>query len=67
MKKVSANINVSRLVAQIMGLFVACALALFIPAGTFRWIAGWCFLILFFGFIVIISLWLLRHDHGLRC
>ena len=65
MKEVSANFNIKGLVAQILGLFIAFALALFLPAGTFRWVAGWCFLILFFGFVVIISLWLLKHDPGL--
>jgi protein-S-isoprenylcysteine O-methyltransferase Ste14 len=46
-------------------MFVAFALALFLPAGTFRWIPGWIFLILFFGFVVIISIWLLKHDPDL--
>jgi len=65
LKELSANFNIKGLIAQILGLFIAFALALFLPAGTFRWVAGWCFLILFFGFVVIISLWLLKHDPGL--
>src|SRR5512136_977125 len=65
LKEGAVNVNIKVLLAEIIGMFVACALALFIPAGTFRWVAGWCFLILFFGFVVIISLWLLKHDPGL--
>jgi len=53
------------LVVQIATLFLVFALALFLPAGTIAWLAGWCFLILFFGFVVAISLWLLRHNPGL--
>lgn len=53
------------LVVQIVGMFVVFALALFIPAGTIAWPAGWIFLVLFFGFVVAISVWLLRYDPGL--
>lgn len=59
------NVNIKNLVAEISGMFVAFALALFLPAGTFRWIPGWIFLILFFGFVVIMSMWLLKHDPDL--
>ena len=65
MKEEAVNVNIKMLLAEILGMFIAFALALFISAGTFRWIAGWCFLLLFFGFVVIISLWLLKHDPGL--
>ncbi|MDD1752808.1 MAG: isoprenylcysteine carboxylmethyltransferase family protein, partial [Methanotrichaceae archaeon] len=46
-------------------MFLIFALALFLAAGTIRWIAGWCFLVLFFGFTIVISLWLLSHNPGL--
>lgn len=59
------TINLHLLVVQIAGLFVAFALVLFIPAGTLAWAAGWTFLILFFGFVVATSIWLLRHSPGL--
>jgi protein-S-isoprenylcysteine O-methyltransferase Ste14 len=59
------RVNVGRLVASIAGLAVACALALFLPAGTLAWPAGWAFLVLFFGFVVALSLWLLRFDPDL--
>ncbi len=53
------------LAGQIVGLFVVFALALFLPAGTIAWPSGWIFLVLFFGFVVTISGWLLRHDPAL--
>ncbi|MDD1752351.1 MAG: hypothetical protein LUQ38_04595, partial [Methanotrichaceae archaeon] len=46
-------------------MFSVFALALFLAAGTIGWIAGWCFLVLFFGFTIVMSLWLLRHNPGL--
>jgi protein-S-isoprenylcysteine O-methyltransferase Ste14 len=57
--------NLKMLVAQIVGLFVVFALALFIPAGTLNWSAGWAFLILFFGFTVVLSYCLLKNNPGL--
>jgi protein-S-isoprenylcysteine O-methyltransferase Ste14 len=41
------------------------ALALFIPAGTVAWVAGWAYLILYCGFSVATVLWLLRYSPGL--
>ena len=58
-------VNLRLLTAEIVGMFVAFALALFLAAGTLAWPAGWAFLALFFGFVVAITLWLLRHDPGL--
>lgn len=59
------TVNVRVLVAQIVVMFLVFALALFLPAGTIAWPAGWVFLLLFFGFVVAISLWLLRYNPGL--
>jgi len=56
---------VKALAVQVSGMFVVFALVLFASAGTVRWPAGWCFLILFFGFVIALSLWLLRHNPGL--
>jgi len=53
------------LVAKVVGLFVVFALALFLPAGTITWFAAWIFLVLFFSFVVALSLWLIRHNPGL--
>jgi protein-S-isoprenylcysteine O-methyltransferase Ste14 len=59
------GVNIRMLVAQIVGMFIVFALALFVPAGTLVWPAGWAFLILFFGFTVAISYWLLKNNPGL--
>ncbi|MGA2939229.1 MAG: isoprenylcysteine carboxylmethyltransferase family protein [Syntrophobacteraceae bacterium] len=45
--------------------FPVMALALFVPAGTGAWTAGWVYLVLFALFSIVITLWLLRHDPGL--
>ncbi len=53
------------LAAKVIGLFVIFVLALFLPAGTIAWFAAWIFLILFFSFVVALSLWLIKHNPGL--
>ena len=53
------------IVGQTLGLFVVFALAMFLPAGTVVWLAGWVFLILFFGFFLGVNLWLFKHNPGL--
>lgn len=40
-------------------------LALFLAAGTIVWPSGWAFLVLFFGFTIALTRWLLRHNPGL--
>jgi protein-S-isoprenylcysteine O-methyltransferase Ste14 len=42
--------------------FLIIALALFIPAGTVIWLAGWVYLILFIGFGGVATWWLLRFN-----
>jgi protein-S-isoprenylcysteine O-methyltransferase Ste14 len=59
------TVNLKLLTVQIVGMFLVFALALFLGAGTVFWPAGWIFLLLFFGFTVTISQWLLRHNPGL--
>lgn len=59
------TVNLKLLTAQIAGMFVVFALVLFLAAGTVRWPAGWTFLLLFFGFTIAISRWLLVHNPGL--
>lgn len=59
------GVNIKALVGQIAAMFLVFALALFLPAGTIAWLPGWIFLVMFFGFVAAISLWLFRHDHGL--
>ncbi len=58
-------VNRRLLAIEIAGTFVVFALALFISAGTAAWPAGWAFLVLFLGFTVSISRWLLKHNPGL--
>ncbi len=45
--------------------FLVFAALLFGAAGTFKWIAGWVFMALFFIFALVISIMLLRHDPAL--
>ncbi len=59
------KVNLKLLTVEIVGMFVVFALVLFLAAGTAVWLAGWAFLILFFGFTLTLSLWLLRHNPGL--
>jgi len=59
------TVNLKLLTAQIVGMFVVFALVLFLAAGTVFWPAGWAFLVLFFGFTVALSRWLLRNNPGL--
>lgn len=51
--------------AEIVGTFVVFGLALFLAAGTIVWPSGWAFLVLFFGFTIALTRWLLRHNPGL--
>lgn len=59
------QVNVKQQVGQFAGFFVIFALALFLPAGTLAWLAGWLFLGLFFGFYLAVTIWLFRHNPGL--
>lgn len=58
-------VNLKLLAVQIIGMFVVFAASLFLAAGTVLWPAGWAFLMLFFGFTLALSLWLLKHNPGL--
>lgn len=59
------QINLKQLVAQTIGLIMLFSLALFLPAGTFTWNAGWIYLLLFFAFFIGVNAWLYRHNPGL--
>ena len=61
----SSNVNLRKPVVQFIGWLVAIGLALFLSAGTLRWIAGWCFLILYSSFGIIITIWMFRHSPDL--
>ncbi len=59
------SVNLKMLTIQIVGMFVVFALVLFLAAGTLFWPAGWTFLVLFFGFTIALSTWLVRHNPSL--
>jgi protein-S-isoprenylcysteine O-methyltransferase Ste14 len=59
------TVNIKMLVGELVIVFLVIALALFLPAGTIAWPAGWVCLVLFFGSSVAISLWLLKYNPGL--
>ena len=58
-------VRLKSIVAQTIGLFVILALALFVPAGTAGWAAGWVFWGLFLACFVGVTLWLGRHNPAL--
>jgi protein-S-isoprenylcysteine O-methyltransferase Ste14 len=59
------KVNVTLLVGQIVFLFALFAALLFGAAGTVNWLAGWAFLILFFGFVISLTWWLYRNNPAL--
>lgn len=59
------TVNIRMLIGQFVILFLVFVLALFLPAGTLVWPAGWILLILFFGFAIAISLWLFKYNPSL--
>src|SRR5215831_727322 len=46
-------------------LAIVMSVAVFLPAGTWRYLAGWVFLAVFFGCAFAITLYLMRHDPAL--
>jgi len=59
------KVHVGQLVANIAGMALVFGLALFLPAGTVAWPAAWVFLVLFLGFAVALSVWLIRFNPDL--
>jgi protein-S-isoprenylcysteine O-methyltransferase Ste14 len=59
------RVNVKLLARQTIGLLLLLLLALFLPAGTLAWLAGWVYIVLFFGFFLAMNTWLFRRDPGL--
>ena len=56
------QINVKLLIGQTVGLFALFAIALFLPANTLTWLAGWIYIVLFFGFFIGVNIWLFKHN-----
>ena len=44
---------------------VAMGLALFLSAGTVRWVHGWVYLLVFIGASLVVTLYLMKHDPAL--
>jgi protein-S-isoprenylcysteine O-methyltransferase Ste14 len=59
------QLDLKPLVTQSLVFFGIFALALFLPAETITWLAGWIFLALFFSFFVATNLWLAQNNPGL--
>jgi protein-S-isoprenylcysteine O-methyltransferase Ste14 len=60
-----ARVNLAKLVVQTAVTQLVLGLALFLPAGTLRWPAGWIFIGLMLGISVVESVWLIRYNPGL--
>ncbi len=56
------RVNLVKLAVQTIVTMGVIALALFLPAGTFAWPAGWVFFGLMFGLSTVESAWLVRHN-----
>jgi protein-S-isoprenylcysteine O-methyltransferase Ste14 len=63
--RTSDTVNLKKLTIAYVVLLAVFALALFGGAGTVFWLAGWAFMVLFFGANATLARWLLRHDPGL--
>ena len=59
------RVRLPLLIAQVAGMFCVFAAILFTAAGTIAWLAGWAFLALFFGFVIALSVWLIRYNPSL--
>jgi protein-S-isoprenylcysteine O-methyltransferase Ste14 len=59
------RVNLKALAAQTVWLVFMIAIPLFGAAGTLAWPAGWAFLLLFFGFVAAITIWLYRTNPAL--
>jgi protein-S-isoprenylcysteine O-methyltransferase Ste14 len=58
------NIKAKVFIAEVIE-YPVIALALFLPAGSFAWVAGWVWLGVMFGCSTILVFWLLEHCPGL--
>src|ERR1700686_2972528 len=59
------KVNLKVLAGQLVYLFLFFTLPMFLAAGTIAWLSGWIFLVLFFSFVLAITLWLFRHNPDL--
>src|SRR5262249_47149156 len=59
------RVNIRQLVVNTSAMMIAIGVALFLPAGTLGWPAGWIFFLVMLGFGAAMSLWLLRFNPDL--
>src|SRR5215213_11503904 len=59
------KVNVTALIMRIILLAVGFGLVLFLSAGTLAWRAAWAYLVLLFGFVIGITVWLSRFNPDL--
>jgi len=59
------RVKLGQLVVNLVVMMVVFIIALFLPAGTLAWTAGWIYLLLMFGFSIAISFWLMRFNPDL--
>jgi protein-S-isoprenylcysteine O-methyltransferase Ste14 len=62
---VAAPLTPGRLVAKLVSAVLLLALALFVPAGTWRWPAAWAYIGLYLAFAVPVGIWLQRTNPAL--
>ena len=63
--EMNRKVLVARGALVLIAEFAVFAALLFVSAGTPLWPAGWVFMAIFFGFALVIVLWLGREDPGL--
>jgi protein-S-isoprenylcysteine O-methyltransferase Ste14 len=56
------RVSVKQLAINIFAMAAIFTLALFLPAGTLAWSAAWIYLVLMFGFTILIGIWLFRFN-----
>jgi protein-S-isoprenylcysteine O-methyltransferase Ste14 len=61
----AVRVDLARLTVQTAVMMLVIALALFLPAGTLDWPAGWIFLGLMFALSIAESIWLIRFNPAL--
>jgi len=59
------EVDIGQLAIRLAVMAVVFVLSLFLPVGTLIWPAAWVFLLLFFGFTMALTIWLLRFNPDL--
>jgi len=56
------NRTLWKVIVQFVGIFIALGAVLFLSAGTVKWVGAWIFIVLSFGFLLTVYLWMFKHD-----